>query len=260
MPQVRRVFVDLPPDFSLGNNPEVSLAPADAHHLSRVLRLKPGSLVAVTARSSAEEYQAIIVSGGAKEMRVKLLTPCARQNIRGRVKSLVFALSKGSKNDLVCEKACELGVQQIVFWQACRSVVELSALKQRSQRLARWARIAESAAKQSGKNYVPQVHLASSLDEVMSVIEKGAHSLDRFFCCSLSAASVAMNKVEAPSGYVHLAVGPEGDLTAQEEKAFESRNFQLVSLGPFVLRSETAAIAAVAMAQGLWGSLASQDV
>jgi len=173
-----------------------------------------------------------------------------------RLGTLAFALSKGPKNDLVCEKACELGAQRIIFWQAARSVVRLEPAKREgAARLRRWLRIAEAAAKQSGRNSVPQVLLLRNSQELLAVLRDSYSPKDICLCCSLSSSAVPINKLERPPGLAHLLVGPEGDLTAQEEETFIKYGFQLVSLGPFILRSETAAIAALGLIQGLWGNV-----
>ena len=254
MPHSRRVFVDLPSGLIDNLPQETTLSQQDSHHLKTVLRLKEGAALTAVCKNSGREFSAIVVRT-AGQVSIKIISDAANEHIRSRVKSLCFALTKGSRNDWLCEKACELGVRQIVFWQAQRSIVSVKSGEEKSRKLARWSRLAESAAKQSGKDYLPQVRLALDLNELFSSLDEISSPQDRRFCCSLSAEAKQLRLLPTPCAFVDIAVGPEGDLTREEEAVFQKRGFELVSLGPFVLRSETAAIAAIAMTQGLWGSV-----
>jgi 16S rRNA (uracil1498-N3)-methyltransferase len=254
MSHARRVFVDLPPGFSPeGAQSEIVIAKEEAHHLRNVLRLRAGALLTVVGRQSGAEYQAL-VTASEEDFRVKVLSRGESARGPSRVDSLVFGLSKGAKNDLVCEKACELGVRRIIFWESQRSVAHFGSERERTQKLSRWQRLAEAAATQSAKNYIPQILAISDLDALLCAVCEGASPNDRFFCCSLDPQAVELRNVAGKVNGIHLLVGPEGDLTLDEESAVIKSGFELISLGPYVLRSETAAISAVAMVEGIWGS------
>lgn len=262
MSHQRRIFADLPEKLSLGDTASPSdtsaaeiLLPADtSRHLTRVLRLQSGAGLIVVSKSSAKEYEGVITEEG-EQVKVKLL--CERQQTppSHRVGTLIFALTKGDRNDFVCEKACELGVERILFWQAQRSVVRINAESEKQKKLSRWSKIAESAAKQSCRQSIPQVQLATNIDELFSLLQKTSSQEDRFLCCSLSQGALEIRQIEAPKSKVHLLIGPEGDLTQEEESELCKRGFERISLGSFVLRSETAALAAISMAQGIWGDI-----
>ena len=250
MSHERRVFVELTKEVQSVTGIEVTLSDTDSHHLVRVLRLPPGSPVKVVLKPSGEEYEGLITNAS-MPVRVKLIRACSDRGEGSRVQSLAFALTKGPRSDLVCEKACELGVRQIIFWQASRSVVRITSEEDRQKKLARWLRIAESAAKQSAKPYIPEVIIVQDNWELLGKLDEIRGPLDCCLCCSLSPSAIAIREIPAPRGRVHVVVGPEGDLTPEEEETFLTHGFQLVSLGPYVLRSETAAIAAVAMVEAL---------
>lgn len=253
MSHPRRVFVDFP----AGSNPEhgfeVSLSEKDSHHLRKVLRLSEGSQLTAIDRATSQEYDAIICAVQ-DVVTVRLLSKRERSTSASRVSSLIFALAKGGNTDLVCEKACELGVRTIILWQSERSVLRVED-KERSKKLARWNSIVESAAKQSGNDVIPKVHLALNLKELLSLIANIRTPSDRAFLCSLSPGAKLPQEISAPAASLHLAVGPEGDFTDNEEAALIDQGFERLSLGPLVLRCETAAIVAISMVHGAWGFL-----
>lgn len=228
----------------------VSLTSADSHHARDVLRLSVGDVVTLISKETGIAAEAALLS----------LTPDVRLVIRtltdaaphsSRVASLLFALCKGERNDLVVEKATELGVGSIHLFQAARSVVRLDAAKDVEKKLSRWRKIAEGAAKQCGRNSVPQITVSRSTAAAVS--EVSANAADRRFFCSLTAGSMELRAVARPAGFIHLSIGPEGDFTAEEEQLLLEHQFEPISLGPTVLRSETAAIAAISICLGLWG-------
>ena len=255
MAQERRVFINLAATPALGSTvsgTRITLSPEDAHHLRDVLRLSPGNTVTAINAATRRRYTARVAEASRHAVVLELLDEAVSGERRSRVASLIFALTKGERTDLVCEKACELGVEHIILWQADRSIVRIEP-GDRARKEARWARILESAARQSDRNEVPALHLALTRGELLKTLDTIAEAGDRFLTCSLAAGAVELRELPRPAGRVHLLVGPEGDLTPEEERTIMERHFELVSLGPLVLRSETAALAAVAMANGVWG-------
>ena len=251
MSHPRRVFVD----FSAGSRPEygseVTLSEKDSHHLRVVLRLKEGSALTAVDRATAQEYEAIICSLS-EPLTVRILSAKQKRLSVARVTSLIFALAKGKNTDFVCEKACELGVRNILLWQSDRSVVRIDSERDREKKLSRWHSILESAGKQSGNDYVPKLTLALTLNELIATLNSVRVPEDRAFICSLSPKSKLPSQIAPPVASVHIAVGPEGDFTEKEEVALAQQGFESLSLGPLVLRCETAAIVAISMLHGAW--------
>ncbi len=250
MSHPRRFFVDIEPPIEFDSAIELSLE--DSHHLVNVLRAEIGQQVIVVNRQNDTSYKAILINKD-KPIRVKIIALEKVNSASGRVTTLMFPLCKGKKNDLVCEKATELGVRQIIFFQAERSVVRLQTEKEQSQRLNRWETIAKTAAAQSCKNYCPQISLHESLATAIDNDIKTKPGQPRLLCASLSPKSRLLRDIVSPRTELVLLVGPEGDLTKEEVSLSIETGFELISLGPFVLRAETAAIAGVAMIEGLWG-------
>jgi 16S rRNA (uracil1498-N3)-methyltransferase len=241
----RRVFLDHITDES-----EITVSENDAHHLRDVLRLTPGAHLTVVDKESRTEWDAVIAALK-PEVCIKLLN--RMKNAVGNtsaVKSLIFALGKNPVNDLVCEKAAELGVEHLIFWQAERSLLSLSRADAPAK-VSRWSKIAESAAKQSGKNYVADVSVVLSLRDLKEKLHAVVSQGERLFCCSLASSALSLGSIVPLVAPVHMLVGPAGDLTAAEEQGLQELGFALLSLGPNLLRSETAAIAGIGMLQAL---------
>jgi RsmE family RNA methyltransferase len=114
MSHPRRVFVDFPVGTHPQHGTEVALSKSDSHHFRSVLRLTQGSAITVVDRASAKEFDAIL-SSAEDPVIARVLHEKRRAQPTSRVASLTFALAKGKNTDLVCEKACELGVGHIVL-------------------------------------------------------------------------------------------------------------------------------------------------
>jgi 16S rRNA (uracil1498-N3)-methyltransferase len=240
---VTRRRVHLPPERIGAARAE--LTDEARHYLRDVLRLLPGAVVELfDGRGGA--WEATVEPGFAA------LAVGARREAAaaGPALSLLFALSKGEKNDLVVQKATELGVARLCPWAAERSVVKLDAEKGR-ERAVRWRRIAEEAARQCGRADVPAVEAPAALDGALAAVPAG-HRLVVLHGPG-GAPLGALGLEEAPG--VALVVGPEGGLTEGELRACEAAGARRGALGPRTLRAETAAIAGLAVLQAVAGDL-----
>jgi len=221
------------------------LAPAARHYLAEVLRLGPGAAVEVFDGRGGRY-------AGRLEPGLESVLVGAREDARGAGAeiALLFALAKGEKTDLVVQKATELGAARIVPFAAERSVVRLDPVRG-EERARRWRRIAEEAARQCGRADVPDVPAPLPLDAALRTLAPGAAAL------VFHPGGAPLRDV-VPPGPAGLAVvvGPEGGLTDGEVRACERAGALRISLGPRVLRAETAAIVAVALVQARFGDLA----
>ncbi len=253
MPQEHRFFVPLGHliQEKLTLPLEVSLCRDDSHHIVDVLRLHSGAALTIVDTDSGRVFNASLACT-THPSTAKLLEelPCTQPP--AVVETLVFGLSKGKRNDIVCEKATELGVQNLILWQSEHSIVQVKDA-QRDKKLERWQKIALSAAKQSQRNSVPKVSLATSLLELLELLAPLTNSKTRKLCGSLRKDAVPLPQSTQANGPTQFVIGPEGDLSDKEQNLLRDQGFELVSLGPFTLRSETAAIVSIAMVEALWG-------
>ncbi len=214
------------------------------HYLRDVLRLGPGaSLEVFDGRGGA--WEATVLAG----YQEVALGAARAAPAPAAVVWLLVALAKGEKLELVVQKTTELGVARVVPFAAERSVVRLEPEKG-EDRARRWRRIAEEAARQCGRADVPEVDAPAPLEAALAVVPPGfATFLFHPGGMPLSGAA------PSPAGGYAAVVGPEGGLTDGERAACARAGAREASLGPRVLRAETAAIVATALLQARFGDL-----
>jgi len=221
------------------------------HHLERVLRLGPGDEVEVfDGRGGCRHARILAVEEGGA-----LLELGAWREAPARVPvTLAQGLAKADKLEWVIQKATELGAARIAPLALDRSVVRIDPAKV-PERRRRWEKIAEEAARQSGRADVPEVEAPAGLEafldaaaargERVALLWEGARDEERL------GAWVEANR-DLP---LALVVGPEGGFTDAEVESARARGAAIVSLGPRILRTETAGIVAVALALHRLGAL-----
>jgi 16S rRNA (uracil1498-N3)-methyltransferase len=234
----------------LSTEDELSIPENNRRHLLQVLRLKDGASVTVVCERTRRVCECEISS---KESTLRIISANAAEDEPTAVKSVAFALCKGKKNDLVCEKLTELGAENIIFWGADRSVSRLKSEKDEKQKLDRWQRIAETASMQSGRTALPSIHFCATSTDLISLYNDLAHSDSLKLVFTISEGAEPMRNFAPPASGAHLLIGPEGDFSDRELADFTNNGFSPATLGKNILRAETAALTAAAIAQGLWG-------
>jgi 16S rRNA (uracil1498-N3)-methyltransferase len=220
--------------------------PEQAHHVAHVLRLAAGdALIVFDGRGL--EYPGVIERIAKSHVVVRVSDPAEVTRESPLAVSLAQGISSGERMDYTVQKAVELGVQSIQPLSVERSVVRLSA-ERAAKRAAHWQAVAVAACEQSGRNHVPPVLPVISLTAWIAQVAPDALKLT----LSPEAAS-SLRELERPQGEVVLLVGPEGGLSPRELEIARSASFRPLRLGPRVLRTETAALAALAAMQVMWG-------
>lgn len=217
-----------------------------SHHLATVLRMKIGeTLLLFDGKGGEYEAEILRVEKRAVWLRVGRHYPVARESAL-RV-TLAQCVAKGERMDYTLQKAVELGVTCIAPLISERSVVRLDA-ERWDKKQAHWQEIARSAAEQSGRTVVPLV------EPVVKLADWLEHSrVHRLRLALNPQGSTSLRQLEAPSGAVSLLVGPEGGLSDAELRLSEQHGFLGLRMGPRVLRTETAGVAALAAIQAFWG-------
>ncbi|WP_349427442.1 16S rRNA (uracil(1498)-N(3))-methyltransferase [Microbacterium sp. LWS13-1.2] len=219
----------------------VSLTGAEAHHASSVRRVRVGEEVTLGDGRGAW-LTGVVESVAPREVVVRIRERADAAQPSPRV-VLVQALAKGDRDELAVQAATELGVDEIVPWQAARSVSRWDVAKAAKGR-ARWATIVREAAKQAHRAWVPEV---VELTTTAGIVRRAAAS--RMLVLEPTAAE-PLSALAMESGDerdVVLVVGPEGGIAPDELDAFAAAGARLVRLGDTVLRTSTAGPAALAV-------------
>ena len=225
----------------------------DFHYLARVLRLGVGDELVLFDGVNTEAVAAIVQVGpGSLEAKVsarRVMQPSAAPKLM-----LIQGLAKGDKLDFIVQKATELGVARISPVLTARSRGQLDARRAQAKR-ERWQKIARAAARQSARVDVPEITAIVSWEAALSEVPPDALCLlfSPAECCKLSLYKALSGKMPAD---VALAIGPEGGFTNEEIELAQRRGFQAVGLGPRILRTETAALAALVVLGFVLGDLA----
>lgn len=241
--RISRLFLDR--DLSRDS---VALGERETNYLGNVLRLKRGDRV-LAFDGRGHERNAAIVSlarrGGELEL-LDHLDPLPESDLD---LTLLQALPKTEAMDIVVQKVTELGVRSLWPVTTDFSVVRLDAGRA-AKRLAHWQRVSQSACEQCGRHRPPEIRSPMPLDAALAEIPPDATRL------LLDAQSGSpLDVVERGTGPVFVAVGPEGGFSPTDLDRVASAGFTRIRLGPRTLRAETAAVAACALLQALWGDL-----
>jgi 16S rRNA (uracil1498-N3)-methyltransferase len=210
----------------------------DHRYLTRVLRLVVGDTLVIFDGVGVEAVARITrVGPRALELKVEERRPAPASD-RPEV-TLIQALTKGDKLDLVVQKATELGVARVIPVTSARSVPRLEAMRALGRR-ARWQKIAREAARQSGRADVPEIEPVTALTTVVAAAAKDAFKLMLWE----GARQHGLRGVlpAPPIARVVIAVGPEGGFAGEEVEAARAAGFVTVGLGPRILRTETASL------------------
>ncbi len=243
--RLTRVFVDLP----LESGGIVDLPAATGAHLVKVLRARSGDEL-VLFNGDGRDFAGIV--GSVRGMRVSAQVGAAHEvETESRLAiTLVQCLARGEKMDFIVQKATELGVTRIVPVISQRSVVRLDETQAQAKQ-AHWQAVAVSACEQCGRARLPTIERPIQLLNYLGTLAPSAHP--RWV---LEPHTTPSPRRSASLTAADLGVGPEGGFAADELEAFTLVGFLPLALGPRVLRTETAAIAALVWLQTLFGDMA----
>ncbi|KTD18695.1 16S rRNA methyltransferase [Legionella lansingensis] len=242
---MREVRIYQPGNYTKGQ--KLELAPAQGQHVGVVLRMQPGEKITLFCGDN-REFEALIDSVHKKKVIVSVLSERLVNRESPKHIHLAQAVSKGERMEFVVQKAVELGVSSITPLITERSVIKLDE-ERMEKKLAQWQAIAVAACEQSGRNQLPRIEAIRSLHDYLQqnasavkfVLHPGTMKTWRDYSFD------DMNVV--------LLIGPEGGFSEQEIKYILSYDFRPLSLGPRILRTETAAIAALSVLQAVYGDL-----
>ena len=217
-----------------------------AHHVSHVLRLRAGTGISIFD-GRGNEYHAVVLEIGRTEVTATIGGPAAGIAESALQITLAPGIARNDRMDLILQKAVELGVTTIqpLWTQRCQTHLKAARLE---KRIRHWQGVIISACEQCGRSTLPQLETPDTYSNWISGLPPGG--------CRMMlqpAGSSRLRSLQPPQGSICLLVGPEGGLNPDEQLLAGGAGFQGIRLGPRILRTETAALTALAGIQTLWG-------
>lgn len=241
--RVPRIYHPTP----LSAQQQINLCDSAARHVARVLRLNVGNEL-ILFDGKGGEYPSIITGLDKRNVQVECGMRIDREPESPLVITLAQGISRGDRMDYTIQKAVELGVNRIVPLSTERSVVNLKG-DRLEKKMQHWLGIIISACEQCGRNTLPKLTPLYDLKQWIQVETAGsALILDHRASSGISTLKIKDNQCT-------LLVGPEGGLSEQEREMAIAQGYQGIRLGPRILRTETAALTALAGIQSRWGDL-----
>jgi len=243
--RLTRVYVDMP----LSEAKRIVLPEAAATHLIRVLRLAEGA-ACVLFNGDGRDYDARLLSAGKRGAEAEITAARDVDNESPLRIVLVQGIARGEKMDLILQKATELGVAGIVPVLAERTEVKLDA-QRTEKRVAHWRSVIVAACEQSGRARIPDLAIPAALAQAAN-----AQASDALKLTLDPLGERTSQTLQAPgSRTVAIAIGPEGGWSPRDRDTLRAAGFEGLRLGPRVLRTETAGLAAIAALQSRFGDL-----
>lgn len=230
----------------IDENNKIIISGEDAHHMIQVMRMSPEDQVYVVVENIT--YTMTIVEGSSKSVLLQVENKLEQTNELPVKVSIVCGLPKGDKLELITQKATELGMHTLYPFEAKRSIVKWDKQKN-EKKIVRLQKIAKEAAEQSHRSFVPHIHNPIVLNDLLEV----SKSYDVKFVADEEDAKLEQRQKFAEQlkkvydkKSILIVFGPEGGLDRSEIKTLLDNDFQPISLGPRILRTETAPLYALA--------------
>jgi 16S rRNA (uracil1498-N3)-methyltransferase len=239
--RVPRVYLDVP----LSPGAEISIEGQIHHYLVQVLRLKPGAALTIF-NGRGGEFRAVLSHAGRREGKVRVENFMDANRESPLSIALWQGIAKGARMDYALQKAVELGVCAI---QPLITRYTAAGAGERRNRMAHWRAVIISACEQSGRTRLPELSPPRSLTECLTS--------DEIALGLVLSPRAERSLYDAPRtlGRVTILIGPEGGLSSEELRQVRDAGFNEVHMGPRILRTETAAVAALIAVQLMWGDL-----
>ena len=231
---------------SLSAGQQIELDKTSAHHLTRVLRMQDNQQIILFNGEGGEFYAHLALHS---KSVIAHIDQYIDRNSESHLRiNLLQGISKGERMDICIQKAVELGINKIVPVICQRTVVNIKG-ERSDKKLQHWQGIVINACEQSGRTRVPQLLEPVKLNDALNLPDMGLK-------LTLNPeASTSLLQISATEKTITLLIGPEGGLDAREVAQAQDHGFQSIRMGPRILRTETAAIAAITALQMLRGDL-----
>ena len=223
---------------------QINIIGEDVKHIKNVLRKQIGDNIEICDQETGHTYQCEIAEIK-QELIINNIIREEIENADSRIRVDIYqGLPKADKMELIIQKSVELGVNSIIPVEMKRCIVKLDS-KSENKKIERWQKIAESAAKQSGRNIIPQIHKVTKIKDIVELIE----TYDAVIVCyenerdnHIKKELLKIKEQNKTEIKIAIIIGPEGGLEEQEVKYLEQNGAKVVTLGNRILRTETVAL------------------
>jgi len=240
--RIPRAYVD----HQLRAEQQLNLPDFVSRHLVQVMRLRVGDKL-VLFNGDGRDYPGEIIEAHRSHVSVQIEEPGELEPIPPLEIRLGIGISKGERMDFTLQKSVELGATTLTPLLTERSVVRISG-ERLAKRQTHWQGVVVAACEQSGRRRMPQLNQTESLEDWLKVKHPSPLLLDH-------RGRASFLHLAPPGDTVTLLIGPEGGLAPRERGLAQAAGFACVRLGPRILRTETAPLAALAIVQALWGDM-----
>jgi len=236
-----RLYLDSP----LSEQQTITLSGERVNYIANVLRLKVGAQISIF-NGQGGEYLATVSTISKRNATLDIGQFIANESESPISITLAQGISRGERMDFTLQKATELGVNHIIpiFSQRCSVSLKGERLEKRMQH---WQGVIQSACEQSGRNTLPLLGMAQTIDTFIN----DNQCPNRVLLDPTS--TKGLRSISSAPSAITILIGPEGGFSEQEREQAYAKGFQGIQLGSRVLRTETAAIAAISAIQTLWG-------
>lgn len=220
----------------------ITILETDVNHISNVLRLKIGDKIQVCNEENGINYKSKIIEMNKENIKCEILEKIVSNSEAGVHINILQGLPKAEKMELIIQKCTELGVKEITPVEMERCIVRLdekSAIKKQE----RWQKIAEVAAKQSGRDLIPKINSVTNMKNICNMLADYDIVLVPYENEKNITLKEVLSKLPKKDLKIAIIIGPEGGFEEQEIEILEKNNCKIVTLGNRILRTETVAIA-----------------
>lgn len=234
------------PKFFVKNNQIknniINIIGTDVNHIANVLRLKAENEIQICNEDSGINYKAKIIDINKEDIKCKIIEEIESKTEANTHIHIFQGIPKFEKMELIIQKCTELGVKEITPVEMERCVVKLDG-KTENKKLERWRKIAEVAAKQSGRDKIPNINNVIKIKNICNILKNYDIVLVPYEKEKITTLKEVLVKLPQKDLKIAIIIGPEGGFDEQEIKMLEQSNCKIVTLGNRILRTETVSIA-----------------
>ena len=223
-------------------NQQIFIIGEDVKHLKNVLRKQPGDILEICNEENGKTYNCKIIQIQDRNIKTEIIE--GLQEVEDKIKIDIYqGLPKSDKMELIIQKSVELGANSIIPVAMKRCVVKIDE-KDEKKKKERWQKIAESAAKQSGRNTIPKIKNITNVKEISEIINEYDVVIVAYENEKNNTMKKELLKLKEKENIITIAIviGPEGGLEEKDVKLLQQNGAKVVTLGNRILRTETVAL------------------